>query len=372
LNILFVIDSLGTGGAERQLVELVRSMDKTHFQIHIACLAYYDESYAELLNGTGVRIEYFSRSYYLDIKPIISLIRYIQNNKIDLIHGFMHMGSLFGLIAAKIMRKPIVCSAIRDAKEKTILAMLIIKWLAMFSDIIVANSKAGFTNRFRKMRSNFIVVYNGIDFNRFIPNENKYNRHLREELGLRESDFVVGMVANLGPNKDHITLLDSAQIVLKRKPNVKFLLIGKNYYQIQQKLELKAKQLNIEKNICFCGYRKDIDKIYNIFNLSILLTNNELHQEGISNAIIESMACGIPVIATVGGGTGEIITDGVNGLLIPPKSPKETADAIIRLVSNRAEASRIGEAGKQFVYEKFNITRYVKDYEHLYQKVLRE
>ena len=367
MKILFVIDSLSLGGVERQLVELIKGMDRHRFEVHVVCLNYAHDSYAHLVSKMGIGISYFCRRYKYDISPVFSIFRYIQKNRVDLVHAFNNLGALFGVAGAKLSRKPVVCSAIRDAKDWDSKLKLSKKILAFFSDIFVANSKAGFTNRFKKIKPYFRVVYNGIDFNRFGSGETDSFK-LKEELNVLEFKYIIGMVASLTDRKDHETLINAAPKVLNIFPETCFLLIGDG--PKREKLTDMVRRMGLEKNVLFLGYRYDTDRIMQVFDMSVLFTNADIQLEGISNAIMEAMAVGVPVIASRGGGTDEIIKHNINGILVNPKKADEAASAIIRLLGNKKRSERLAQSAIISLKEMFNLQRYVNAYQNIYDEVL--
>ena len=368
-KILFVIDSLRFGGAERQLVELIKGLDRTKFEIYLCCLVNDPGGYTNELHKLGIKIKYFSRAFMLDIKPIIQISQYIKEMKIELVHSFNCLGALFGVIAAKIAGRRVICSGIRNAKDQSAMYWIYKRIESVLSDYLVSNSMAGFTNRFKKNKKHFRVVYNGIDFNRFELNVTDTD-NVKEELGVSKFSHIVGMVASLSDHKDHQTLLDAIPLVLSRFANTCFLLIGDG--PIRENLERKVKRQGLEKNVIFTGYRSNVDRIYPAMDVSVLVTRSKLILEGISNSLLESMASGIPVIATTGGGTDEVIVHGRNGLMVPPADPKHLAESIIDVMSNQKKASAMAKVALQDVKAKFGLDRYVEDYVSLYHEVLKQ
>ena len=369
IRILFVIDSLGYGGAERQLVELIKGLDKHKYQVHVVALIEKPAGYADLLAPNSVNISYFCRSYKADlIGPVFQLIRYINRHHINLVHTFMNMGSLFGCLAAKATRTPVICSAIRDAKDVSSRAKYLKLLLAFLADRYVANSLAGFTNRNMRIRRHYRVIYNGIDFSRFSEPDCGTQARKRQ-FGLERYDNLIGMVASLSVNKDHETLLRAAPLVLKKHPRTVFLFIGDGDKRAQ--LEKLARSYGILEHVLFTGYRSDVDRIYPMLRLCVLLTNTNI-LDGIPNTLLEAMANGIPVVASAGGGTLELVKDGYNGILVPPKDPARTADAVNDLLSDGRFCKRVARRGKWHVHEFFGLEKYVGEYERNYEEVLNK
>lgn len=371
IRLLFVIDSLGFGGAERQLVELVKGLSrKGGYEIHLVSLMRRTQGYADIVASLGIDVLYFPRAHKYDIfSPTCCLIRHILAHRIDLVHTFMNMGSLFGVVAAKLTGRPVVCSAIRDAKDTSSREKYLKRILARLADIYVANSQAGFSNRFRKMRSHFRVVYNGVDFSRFKGNHCDQET-LKAELGISGFSHIVGMVGSLSRNKDQTTLLQAAPKILGLFPETVFLLVGDG--ETRASLEEQTQALGLGNHVIFTGYRHDVDRLYSHMDVCVLLTNSHVHLEGIPNVLVEAMASGIPVVASTGGGTDELLEGGHYGLLVPPNTPEVVAEAIIGLLAGLDKAVALATAAQASVLERFGLERYVSDYEKLYMEVRRK
>lgn len=367
MKLLFIIHSLKFGGTERQLVELIKGLNRNLYDVYLICLDNATEGYTDLLARTGIKIRYFSRSYKYDLRPIFSIYRFILEKQIDLVHTFENLGSLFGLSAAKLSGRPVVCSAIRNAKDKNFKLQISTKILSRFADIFVSNSRAGFVNRFSRIKSHFKVVYNGIDFKRF--EKEKVNiLKIKKDIGIIGFKHVIGMVASLSDHKDHETLLNAVPMVLQTYPESCFLFIGDG--RQREKLESKVRRLGLNENVYFLGYRNDIDQVIQILDIAVLQTNSDVHLEGLSNAILEAMTVGVPVVASEGGGTNEIIKNNITGVLVKSKRPEETAKAIIDLLGDKETAKKISDRAKIYVRQMFNLQRYVNNYEKIYRELI--
>jgi glycosyltransferase involved in cell wall biosynthesis len=187
---------------------------------------------------------------------------------------------------------------------------------------------------------------------------------IREELGLTPSAPVVMVLSRLNRMKGVQYFLDAASMVAAKLPETRFLIVGDG--EIRQELEDSAARLGLADRIVFTGFRTDIPRLLSEVNLSVLPSLSE----GLSNTLLESMAAGVPVVATRVGGNPEIIEDGVSGLLVPPKDSAMLATAMITLLGNPALASSFGAAGKHRIAEVFSLQRSVREIERLYQKLV--
>jgi len=362
INILYIINKLAIGGAERQLVELLKGLDKSRFNPLLVCLE-RGGGFTEDVKALKIPIYYIERKWRWDPLVVWKLREFIKKNKINIIHTYLSLASIYGAIVGKLTKTPIVNSSIRKASSfGGYYRNFLVKLSCKLSNIIISNSIAGVNYFFNKKHNKIKVIYNGVDFSRFKISKNKYQ--IKKELGLSNFENIVSMVSRIEEGKGHLTLISSAKIILKYYPKTCFLIVGDG--SLRPQLENFVHQQNLQKNILFLGFRKDIPEIFSISDVAVNCSDSE----GISNAIIEAMAIGVPVVATDIGGNREIIINGETGFLIPPGSCELLSKAIIKLFKNKKFASQIAMNGKQLVKEEFNFEKMVKDTEELYQQLL--
>jgi glycosyltransferase involved in cell wall biosynthesis len=206
-----------------------------------------------------------------------------------------------------------------------------------------------------------VLIYNGIDTVPFDSAASMRER-IREEMGVRRSEAVVTVVANLIPYKGHSDFLKSAGMVADELTNVSFWLVGADR-GIQSGLELTASRLGIGDRVNFMGERQDVPRVLAASDLSVLAS----HEEGFSNVILESMAAGLPVVATRVGGNPEAVLDGVTGWLVPPRRPEELATKMIDLLHDPEKAKKWGKRGRARVRDLFSVERMVAAHLELYE-----
>jgi glycosyltransferase involved in cell wall biosynthesis len=367
-RILFLIDSLEGDGAERQFCELVRGVKtRTSYEPHVGVLE-AREGHSWMLREAGVPIHQFLRSRRIDISPLFKIRRYLREHSISLVHTYMFLAGEFGLIAAKLQGLPVICASIRNAKDRSWKDSIRVRYQSLLADIAVGNSRAGFTSRFRKMRSHFVVIPNGMDFARFDRGEPE-RESLRSELRLEREAVVLCMAARFEKNKDHLTLIRAVHQLVGEGREVTLLLPGEG--EKRAEMERIASELGLGNRVKFLGHRRDIEGLISLCQVSISLTNTRYHLEGISNSIIESMALRVPVIATRGGGTDELIVDGENcGIKVDCFNIAEVAAAIKHLLDNKPQRDRMVENAYRMVRSRHNLDRYLDDNLKLYARLL--
>ena len=219
---------------------------------------------------------------------------------------------------ARLMGVKIINGTIRNAFSGSGLRWRWHKLMLHLADARVANSKAGFTSRgIPHDGPRNYVIYNGLDLERFESRA----LHNGEKLGFHANGRkVVGMVAEFSDYKDFPTFIRAAQDVSARRQDVVFLAVGDG-----KNLDAcKGMVSTNEKSILFLGKRKDVEALVQQIDIGVLCT----FTEGISNSVMEYMAAGKPVVVTNGGGSCELITDGVQGFLVPPAQPLAVAEKI--------------------------------------------
>jgi glycosyltransferase involved in cell wall biosynthesis len=163
--------------------------------------------------------------------------------------------------------------------------------------------------------------------------------------------------------------LRAAALIASTNPQVRFVIVGDNNIDQQYKEELKelTRRLGLEDRVIFTGFRMDVPDL--LAALSIVVSPS-LGLEGLSNSLLESMATGLPVVATRVGGTPEIVEDGESGLLVPPGDPSALAAAISRLLQDRMTAKRLGQSARRQVLSRYSLEQAVASTERLYHDLL--
>jgi glycosyltransferase involved in cell wall biosynthesis len=197
---------------------------------------------------------------------------------------------------------------------------------------------------------------------------------LRRQLGMPASAPLIGTVSRITSLKGIEDFIDAAAVVASHHPEARFVIIGalipdRLYPDIgvfDRKLRSRAASLGLAERVIFTGSRSDAVDLMPQFSVSVLPSLTE----GLSNTLIESMAAGVPTVATRVGGSPEVVEDGVTGLLVPPSQPAPMAAAIERLLASPELAARFGHAGRLRYRAHFTIDRMVQETIRLYHGLL--
>ena len=191
------------------------------------------------------------------------------------------------------------------------------------------------------------VIYGGVDIDRFRPGLNA--EKVQTDLGLPEGAPVFLVVANLVFQKGHSDYLEAAAILEQTLPGCRHVFAGSGN---PTALALRAKELGLEGRVIFAGFRQDVPEL---FAASFASVFPGFAGEGVSGVLRESLACNVPVITTDVGGNAELIEHKKFGLVVPKRNPRALAEAMARLLQDRAYASALADQGRRFVVENHSV-----------------
>lgn len=204
------------------------------------------------------------------------------------------------------------------------------------------------------------VVYEGVPDR--APREG--GREILNSLGVPENYMVVGNIAALTDHKDHLTLIDAAAIVLRRRSDVRFVIAGEG--ELRPILEQRLHEAGLDGKVLLLGFRSDIDALLPSFTLFCLSS----HMEGLGTSLLDAMAFGLPVVATKAGGIPEAVEDGVTGRAVPPRNPVSLAEAMLDLLDNPERRVSMGKAGRASFERRFTVDRMVENTLEVYGELL--
>jgi len=212
-------------------------------------------------------------------------------------------------------------------------------------------------------REKIAVIRNGV----VLPPKPAPDGRFRRDHLIPPDVPLVGVISRLNPLKGIEYFLDAAARLSARFGPARFVVVGDGidpYYR--ESLERRTAALGLAGKVIFTGFRLDMESVVAELDVSVLPSLSE----GLSNVLLESMAAGIPVVATRVGGNPEVVEDGATGFLVPPRDSGALVDAVARLLSNPALAAAFGQAGRKRAEREFSVSRLVAETENLYRKLL--
>jgi glycosyltransferase involved in cell wall biosynthesis len=375
LKITYVLPNLEPGGTEKHVLSLCRSLDRSRFSVSLVTTAgggaLYDR-FSEILPvavtgdpGYGKR----HRTEPVDqLRTVFRLAGRFRREKPDILHAYLPAANVIGPIAARMAGvKRIIVSkrSMADYKVKFPFLRKVEPIGNLMADVILVNSDAVRVDVERTesfWEGKFRKIYNGVSP---IP---AWTPELAAEFRIREgipSRAIAALtVSNFYPYKGHDYLVEAVPRVVAACPEVLFLLVGRDSGTKERTRE-RVRQLGLERHIRFLGSRADVP---DLVRASDLLVHPSL-EEGFSNAILEAMAGGLPVVACEAGGNPELVGDGVTGILVPPRAPESLAAAILSLLNDGEKRKKMGAEGRRRASEEFPLEGMIKEMEALYDSL---
>jgi glycosyltransferase involved in cell wall biosynthesis len=207
------------------------------------------------------------------------------------------------------------------------------------------------------------VIYNGIDGLDRGP-DHRTSRELTQEFGIPHDHKVIGIVANLRPMKRHATLIHAAERILKTRQDVDFVLVGEG--PLRGELEALIAAKGLRRHFHFAGRREAIQPLLSIFQVGVNCSANE----GLSNAIMEYMAYGVPCVVSRAGGNLELVEHGVNGYTFELDDDQALSGYILELLGNQEMRERFSARSKEIVHKRLSTARMVREYEEYFLGLL--
>ncbi len=367
VKVLYVIGTLDVGGTERQLVELAGRLDRSRFEPVVCCLTARGVL-ADALERAGVRVHVagYHGLTIANLRALARFLRIVRAERPGVVHGFLFWAYVLGAFAARVSRVPAVVASRRSLshfKAGTPHYRLLERVANRLTDLVVANSEAVRRDAIDTERlppEKVRVVYNGLDLDSY---RGAPDPATRRALDIPDQAPVVLVVANFIAYKAHQDFMEAWAPIVRTTPGAVAVLVGEG--PTRSDIEALARELGIEHAVRFAGRRMDVP---DLLAASDLLVHPSL-QEGFSNAILEAMAAGKPVVATAVGGNVEAVVDGQTGFLVPPADAPALTDAVRRVLCDADLRRTLGEAARDRAARLYDVRRMVAEYEQLYDEV---
>jgi glycosyltransferase involved in cell wall biosynthesis len=359
-GVFLMTDSFNTGGSERQFAALAKALDPTSFRLQLGCI----QKQGAFQDGLGDVPEFPLKGSLYNLQSMqtrFRLARYLRRNRTAIAHAFDFYTNLTLIPAARLARVPVVIGSQRQlgdllSKSKFRAQLAMFRWC----DTVVCNSRAAADRLMQEglAERKIAVIGNGLPASCFAE--------ATAALPRRPGLLRVGMIARMNtPSKNHRLLLEAAARLRGKFPALEFVLVGDG--PLRTELESDAEKLGIRDQVVFLGDRRDIPEVLASLDLSVLPSTSE----SLSNAIIESMAAGVPVVASRVGGNPELVTE-ARGMLVAPDQPQGLADAIERILRDAPLRNDLGRNAKQFAQANFTIDHMRSQHEALYAALLEK
>jgi len=362
--LFFTVDSR-IGGTEKMVISLALSLPKEEFSVFILTIK-PEGPLQEMARAAGIPAGTLGiRSRLNGFLAPLRLFRFLLKNRFDVIHTFLFLANNLGRAAGWMANVPVRISSQHSTDYwRRFYHNLLDRITAPFSSIVVSVSRAGRDMLMRKVGfapGKIIVIPNGVPAAVAIPKDTA-----RKILGFSDEALLIGAVGNLRAPKGYQYLLPAFREVALEYPEAKLLIAGEG--PLRKTLEKFGRRLGISDQVFFLGFRKDLTALYS--GLDILVMPSLW--EGMPVALLEALSYGIPVVATAVSGIPEVVRDGVEGLLVAPANPQQTAVKIKELLKNPQERLEMGVRGRARVEKEYSQEKMVAAYANLYREMVKE
>ena len=361
IRVVHVIDDLGAGGAQRQLIELLRGADRTSFDHRVCSLSDGRDVRAHLLTDRGFPVEHIPQRGWLDLSAALRLLRYLKAQRADIVQTWLFTADLYGRIAARLVRAPLVVSSVRSTEpDKPRHYVWADRLLDRWTDRFIVNARSvgrTLVERENVDPSRIAVIYNGVDTNNFLRASDRAGT--RAGWGWTSSNEVVGFVGRMRPEKRADLFVMAAAILHAKRPKARFLLVGGG--PEQPAIDALIDRAGLRPVVSIIPFQLDVVPVFHA--LDVLVTPSDY--EGCSNVILEAMASSVPVVATDVGGNRELVGDD-HGWLVPPNEPAALADVIGQALNDLNARNMRAITAQGRVRELFSLERMVSEHEALY------
>ncbi len=371
-TILVLCNSIFVSGAEKSLYDFIAHSKYKHRFIlsqqsnnialsrHLPCKFFilpYKWFYKTLNPFTFVQL------LYSLIVSAIRLYLIVNKNNVQIIYANTFKSAIFGLLVNFITNTKLICH-VRDNAQPSILKNIMIK----NSNALISISEHIQRQFPSDLKSNYLI-YGGIDIEKW-NNVERIKAEVMENLDLNSSSIIIACIGQLTRWKNQADFIHVANVISAKYHNIHFLIVGDDLSgrekRYKNELLKLVENLNLEDKIHFLGQREDLKEVMNSIDILV----HPAIDEPFGRVLIEAMALEKPIVAYNCGGPAEIIIDGETGFLVEPYNFQKMAEKTIKLIEDEKICIKMGKAGRQRVVDKFNINRYVKEMEAIFDSLI--
>lgn len=374
IGLLWLIDSLTMGGAEKLLVSFTRSLEKQYIRFSACCLKSIGGNPLEAeLHGMNVPFLNLQAVNLRDYRAFFRLIRFMKYRKIDLVHAHLTYAGIWGTLAGHITNTPCLTTLHvappagkpwdRNVIRNKLLCKLLNRWGA--GAITVSGALRDIYINLGKLDSSKIfVIHNGIDCKAFSKKNRTQRLSMRREFGFPPEARIILTVCVLRQAKGLDHLLSAVPSIIELDPSVRFLIVGDGPYK--EEMVRRSNQEGLNSHVHWAGFRRDVPQILGAGDLFVLPSTEDAYP----TVLLEAMASGLPVVSTDVGGIPEIVEHLRSGLLVPPGSPRMLAREIITLLGEPDRLLTLGMNARKRALEHFSETIWSEKLIRLYKQIV--
>ena len=364
IKIAFVIWTFaGMGGSERVIYDIVRILDKRQYTIIL--ISFEDGQVKGLYEKLGIKTYVIQKLGKNDSRVIYEIRKILIDEAVDIVNPHHFGPFLYTFIATRLSKVKLVYTEHSrwQLEQLSTLKKVLNRIMLWRSDAVVAISKQiqdYYIKNLHLDRKKVHLINNGIEIDSF---KKMRSKRLLQSLGIDDYMKVVGIVANLRPEKNHKLLISAFSNVAIIMKDVRLLIVGLDC--MDGEVQHFASQSSASDKIYFLGMRDDIPDLLNIFDIFCLPSL----YEGLPLTILEAMAADVPVIGADTLGINEVIVNNVNGLIFLPNDEEKLTESLCMLLEDSFLRERLSSAGKAFVIQNHSLDDKVNEYDELFRSV---
>jgi len=343
---------------------LAARLDRSRFVPSVACLR-AETPYLEEFRARGVEVRLFGMRGYFHFKPLREFNRFLRAERFDLVHTHLYRDAVYARPLGKLAGAAVVSTLHSRYVGRSRTQLRLDAFTARWADCLTAVSAS--VKKFaveregipeRKIR----VIYNGIDTSLYLVKTGTREK-VRAELGVGPGEFLIGSMGHLSREKGFRYLIEAAPEILRAFPACRFLILGEG--ELEKDLRARAAAAAPGKFV-FPGFRGDIPRALSAFDIFVLPSLSE----GLSVALIEALAAGVPVVASDVGGNPEVTGAGEAGIGVPSRDHSALARSVKELLGDSARREKLGRSGRERARRLFDLEVMVRNYQDLYEEIL--
>lgn len=380
-KILYVITKSAWGGAQRYVFDLATRLNRNGFEAIVACGG--EGPLADKLRREGITVISVPSlkrepNAWTDIRAVKELVGVFRRERPDIVHLSSSKAGGVGAVAALIYklaartRLPVIFTAHgwpfkedRPCWQRTLIFLA--SWLSTLMHervITITVSDHRSARRFIPDKK-LSLIFHGIATPDFLPRPASRNFFAGRIDGIHPDDILIGVTAELTKNKGLNYIIEAGRMMKAKTGDAKFKILIMGGGEDKARLKARINAYDLDAAIFLLDFVPDAGQY--LLGLDIFAMSSV--KEGLPYAIMEAMAAGLPIVASAVGGLPDLITDQKSGLLVPPKEAPALADAIVRIIQNRAFGARIGENARKRLFDSFPVEGMVRRTEAIYNSV---
>lgn len=366
VRVVYVLDSLQTGGTELNAVRTAEHLDRDRFDLRFLCIQPHGPLRSRL-DALGIPVTDIGVPGMMTVRALrrgLDIRQLVRREGIHVVHAHDPYGNVLAAPWARLAGGAAVIASHRWWRDVHPLKVRVANRMSYrFAHRVLANSRSVGELVMRDEgvpASRVVVIPNFVEPSAFEPLDPARRADLRARVGLRETDVAIGMIANLNPVKDQAMLLRAAARVLKALPDVRFVLVGDG--RERHALMEQARAAGIDDRVLLPGRLPHEPGMPGMFDVAVLTSR----EEGFPNFVVESMAAGRAVVATEVGGVPDAVVHGTTGLLVRSGDDEAAAAALLRVLRDRDFREQLAQAASRYAREHYHAKVVLRSLESLY------